>query len=341
MISALLYGRNDYSPQVRDILAQYGDKYVVAMEVRRTPLGKILMATLNVASFGQIAKNNPYDTLYHLSLVVRLEDGTTIMMEKNEVISMEVNPPVRANTDTKTVALPRQIRLNQILQLTKNRMGDRYFLYSARDNNCGDWVLNILQANRVDTPELTAFVKQDARQIFADNIRFRKLTNTVTDFAGRVDVLRHGAGLEMVPYSLNNGLTNFDIEKIMHQYPYIKFGGVYMKDMLPTLKPHYWYVANMQNEGDGDGTHWVCLRQNTGDIEYFDAFGFPPALEILKHAKQNVKWSPKQIQDINSTACGYYCIARMRSVLSFEDFVNQFSDKPKQNDVILSYLLKN
>ena len=45
-INAVLYGRNDYQPKVRDILARYGNKKIVSMEVRRTPLSQILMSLL-------------------------------------------------------------------------------------------------------------------------------------------------------------------------------------------------------------------------------------------------------------------------------------------------------
>ena len=82
-LDAVLSGRNDFQPKVREILKKYGD-IPIAGEVRRTPLSMVMMATLSVASFGQIDKNNPYDKLFHLCAVFELEGGIQILIEKNK-----------------------------------------------------------------------------------------------------------------------------------------------------------------------------------------------------------------------------------------------------------------
>ena len=346
-IQALYYGRDDYSPKVREIMSQFGDTKIERMEVRRTPLGKLLTTTLDVLTFYQIERNNPYDELYHLHLAIMLVGGTTITIEKNEVISMEVNPPPRDKTQTREVVLDKTVNytLNSIMQNTKDRMGKKFFYYSARNENCQDFILNILVANGLDTPELTEFIKQDAIRIFGDMVYFRKFSNSTTDFASRIDVLKEGAGKccsdcetdEEAP-SPDNALSNVDIENILRPRT-TTFGGVYSKDKIPKkLKKGFWYVINMENEKDGDGTHWVCFKYGDS-IEYYDSFGFPPPNSILRLSKNDIHYSKKQIQNEDSTACGYFCIARILSPLDYGAFLKKFSKNTLKNEQILKSML--
>jgi hypothetical protein len=333
-VNAVIYGRNDYQPKVREILAKYGDKKIVAAEVRRTPLGIVLMSALNVFSLGQIAKNNPYDKLFHLSLVVKLEDGNTILIEKNEVINMTVDPVYVDKTESKEVPIQRQIKLNELMQNTRDRMGDKFFIYSARNCNCQDFILNILIANRLDSPELIDFVKQDSIKIFGNMTYLRKFSNTLTDIAGRANVVINGYG----ELSKSNGLSNMELDGMLKRVK--NYGGAFMKDELPPkLKNNTWYIMNMESHNDGDGTHWTCFK-NGKTLEYYDPFGFPPPMELLERiGKKTVLWNAKQIQDVKSTACGFFCVARITSRLPFKEFVDFYSNDPKQNDLRLKEML--
>lgn len=311
------------------------------MEVRREPLPLALNIAMNIATLGQIAKNTPYDDLFHLSVVVKLDDGTQVLMEKNEVISLELNPIPRDKTESKEVNLyGKRISLKQLLDNTELRMGGNYFLYSARNNNCQDFITNILTANGLDTPELIEFVKQDTIQVFGDMIRFRKLTNTLTDIAGRVNVLTQGYGEYNLHagkhISLNNGLSNFDIMDILQNVK--NFNGVYSKDKLPKPVRNGWYIINLQDHDEGNGSHWTCFKYGK-TIDYYDPFGFPPPIEVMRLAKGNINWSSKQIQDEKSTACGYYCIARVISKLPYQKFIDKFSMNNDINDRILKEML--
>lgn len=339
--NALVYGRNDYQPSARQILQAHGNKIITAMEVRREPLPLALNVALNVSTLGQIAKNTPYDDLFHLSIVVKLEDGTQVLMEKNEVISLVLNPAPRDKTESKEVNLNgKKILLQDLLNNTQMQMGSSYFIYSARNNNCQDFITNILLANGLDTPELMTFVKQDTIQVFGDMVRFRKFSNTLTDIAGRINVLTQGYGeynLEADNHiSLNNGLSNFDIEDILSDVK--NFNGVYSKDQLPRPIKNGWYIINLQDHDKGNGTHWTCFKYGK-TIDYYDPFGFPPPVEVMRLAKGNINWSSKQVQDEKSTACGYYCIARVISKLPFQKFIDKFSNNNDINDRILKEML--
>jgi hypothetical protein len=90
-IKTLIFGLSDYSPSVRHILEDFGNKKINKIEIYRTPLPSFINTTLDILSLGKFGKQNDYDSLFHLFLVLYLEGGTKILWEKNEQINSEVN----------------------------------------------------------------------------------------------------------------------------------------------------------------------------------------------------------------------------------------------------------
>ena len=198
---AVVYGRGDeYPPKVRKILKKYGGEVITGLTIMRTPVPDILTKVLSVfsgGSFGENLKKSPYDTLFHLFLEMQTESGVRISVEKNEVINMDVRPKKRDQTETKVVDnVPQGITIQQMLDKTKERMGDRYFKYSARDNNCQDYIVAIFKANGFGNQSDIEFIKQDTKQLFNDLPYLRKIANTVTDIAGRANVIATGRGVK-------------------------------------------------------------------------------------------------------------------------------------------------
>jgi hypothetical protein len=145
-----------------------------------------------------------------------------------------------------------------------------------------------------------------------------------------------------------NSLSNTDITYILKAQG-VKLNGVFMKDELPSKLKSGFYVVNLQSSQVGDGTHWTAFYYNSKNSFYFDAFGFPAPIEIEQKLKK-YKYNEKQIQNLNSTACGYYCIAfilflygikKKELAIRFEDFVNAFSTNTKINDKLLYGYLYN
>ena len=59
------------------------------------------------------------------------------------------------------------------------------------------------------------------------------------------------------------------------------------------------------------GSHWVSTYIENGKINYFDSFGLPPFQEIVNHAKEKnltLIHQNNQIQSLNTTTCGYFCL---------------------------------
>lgn len=142
-----------------------------------------------------------------------------------------------------------------------------------------------------------------------------------------------------------NELSNFDILDILDKKN-ININGIYSKDLLPKLKKGF-YIINIQNSNDGNGTHWTSLLYNgENDNYYFDSFGSPAPIEVQEKLK-DYYYNDKQIQNMESSACGYYCIAFIEYMngkkdlkKSFENFIKIFKNNSKYNDIILKNFVK-
>ena len=183
--NVIISGRNDYQPKVRKLLLELGSKIIKSAVVMRSPVPTLLTQALNVVSLGSFAKNlkdSPYDTLFHLSLVVELEDSNKLLIEKNEVINMIKNPKTQTKTDIQQVPnIPENLTVDDMLYKAQQIMGKDYFTYSARDNNCQNYIMAILQANNMGNEETFKFVKQETKQLFEGLTNLRKISNTVTN----------------------------------------------------------------------------------------------------------------------------------------------------------------
>jgi hypothetical protein len=131
-----------------------------------------------------------YDKLFHLSLVF----NGNILIEKNSIVSMTINPHINSDSDMVSFDYPHQhITINQFIQNALTQMGEqKFFTYSAYDNNCQHFLLNLIRANGLANEELTQFIKQDTESIFSTNSAIRKLSNNITDIRGRTTEILGG-----------------------------------------------------------------------------------------------------------------------------------------------------
>ena len=204
--------------------------------------------------------------------------------------------------------------------------------------------------NRLDAIQQVEILHESLNEgVFSKVNNFaHKVVDTVSDLAGKANVFLQGSEISDDKPE-NNGLYGDEIENILNKHGY-HINGVFSKDKLPKTLKDGWYVINLQstNEGNRKGTHWTCFKStdNAQIIEYFDAFGFAPPVEIMEKANGDILYSDKQIQDINATTCGWFCIAAIVSNKStespqshFKKFISMFSDNTNINDGILAKYL--
>jgi len=141
--------------------------------IARTPLNRFLTGALDAVSlgkFGQLQKKYKYDSLFHLLIIV-IVNGQRIIIEKNEVVNVAPFKPSDVNNKTEYYQLnfnpSINLTLNKMLMRTKAKMGDHLFYsYSALgNNNCQDFVRNLLGANGLATQPALNFIYQNLNAI--------------------------------------------------------------------------------------------------------------------------------------------------------------------------------
>jgi hypothetical protein len=144
-----------------------------------------------------------------------------------------------------------------------------------------------------------------------------------------------------------NALTNFEIIDIIKDRKLDKhFGGVYSKDQLPELIKDKFYIVNLQDHDEGGGSHWTVFHYNYPSTSiYFDSYGFIAPRDVQKRISPYV-FNEKDIQDFNSSACGWYCIAFIKFLHDktdkeemFKTFLKLFKLETIKNDKILQEML--
>jgi hypothetical protein len=196
--TAVVKGRIDFPPKMREMIKKYGDENIIKMFACRTPVSFLLTSALNAASFGEFNKrwnNMPYDKLFHLDLRIVLQNGTTILLEKNEVLNSQVNPKMSKNTECILInSIPQNLTIQKLLEGGKKIQQDKFLKYSAYNNNCQDYIMALLKGSNAGTQENYDFIKQDTKELFKGLPGLRKLANTITDIGSSIDTLIKGAG---------------------------------------------------------------------------------------------------------------------------------------------------
>jgi hypothetical protein len=196
--NTVLYGRNDLPPLVRNKLRKWGNEPIVSINIGRTPLGRPMMTALELASgftFAEKLEQIPYEKLFHLFLgITTTRHKFTI--EKNEVVNMGVyHNKYPQDTEFKQIQyIPEGLTMNEAIEKQRALMGGKFLTYSAKNNNCQDFVKAFLEANQIGNSDDIAFVKQDTLSLFEGNDTLRKISNSVTDLGAKINEIVYGSG---------------------------------------------------------------------------------------------------------------------------------------------------
>lgn len=119
---------------------------------------------------------------------------------------------------------------------------------------------------------------------------------------------------------------------------------ILMRDEMNELNKDGFYIINLDTSNN-NGTHWTALYFHPLKSYYCDSFGFVPPLEVEQKIKPYL-YNNEDIQDFNSEACGYYCLAFIKFLndktnkeVAFKEFLKMFGKKTIKNDNILEKYL--
>lgn len=175
------------SPKVRKLLEQVGDEKITSIILFRRPI-----SLSKFAKFVGVLKGTPYDDLMHLGMIINKK----YLLDKQDVIHFEPSG-VPSDAEKLEVSLDgKEITINELLEKTRKRMGDADFTnYSSKKNNCQDFILNILAANGLSSPESTKFIKQDLEKVFNNLPSYaEKIADLVTEAGRVIERVQEGEG---------------------------------------------------------------------------------------------------------------------------------------------------
>jgi len=168
----LLTGRYPGEKAVRQLIETYGGHRIAAMNVVREPVRGIYTWLLNAVTggkFHQAVASAGHDRLWHLGLVIRLDNGLAFTLEKNQRVTVTPSKAYGSESQYRPVRVPPGLTLARFLDNALRTMGrEQFFVYAAFETNCQHFILNLLHANRMLTQQLQAFIYQDVAGIAAE-----------------------------------------------------------------------------------------------------------------------------------------------------------------------------
>ena len=162
----------NFSNKIKSILKQYGNEPILAIRIGRRPINSMVEKAFNIISMGKWAENRKkyyYDTLFHLFLIITLEDDTVISFEKNSIVTMTENDGRCSMPNVDCIELEYlqdSITLNDLVMKPLDRIGkNKYFVYSPFSQNCQIFISDILKTFNLYNKKTEDFVYQDISEI--------------------------------------------------------------------------------------------------------------------------------------------------------------------------------
>jgi len=198
IINKILPTRENFPPKVRKIIKDNGDKKIKALIVGRTPVNSTIQTLLNVVTLGQLKqkeKEMGYDNLYHLFMIVELDSGTNILVEKNSVVNMKKVSKSYGGNDKIVIPVNKDITFGDMIDNAVKAVGKSIYLYDAVNNNCQVFINNLLKNSGLGVAEANKFILQDIEDVLSTSPKYTTIiAKLATDASAKVDRLVNGAG---------------------------------------------------------------------------------------------------------------------------------------------------
>ena len=185
-----LMGDKRLPKSVRNILEKDGDKKIKTITIFRNPIekaGSMLMDFITLGKFSELKKKFAPDDIFHLGMIIKLENGKEYVLEKNEVIALYSGKPSTIKSSI-NVPVNQDITLFELLDRAEIKNGDKFFFYDAFSNNCADYMIMVLKASRLLTEESRKFIKQDLTKLIEEIPSVSKaIAKGIVNVAGRAN----------------------------------------------------------------------------------------------------------------------------------------------------------
>jgi hypothetical protein len=181
-------------------LDKFRDVKISSVMIVRTPIFKAINKLADFLTKGKFTKDmlaNGYDDMFHLAVIVKLENGVHLKIEKNETVEISRVPGFP----------PKDIQQRKVyLRKTPPTLGEAWknfegsypnkrvmYNYDSLKNNCQRAIDNFLSSNQrywyYDKQD-KAFVKQDVKFIADNYPKLAKGAKAITDLAQRLTLFK-------------------------------------------------------------------------------------------------------------------------------------------------------
>jgi hypothetical protein len=188
---------------ITNFLKQHGDEQIKRIIICRSPLATMFMKIgtwLTSGDFDKQKERLAYDEIFHLYMLVEI-DKMTIRIEKNERVEI-TNKKSLGQDNIYLNDIPEGLTLNDLFDTTERYIGpEAMYRYNPWSTNCQNFVISMLKAFELITPEITAFVMQDANSLVKSEF-LKNGTKYVTDLAALANYTIKGGKLVKKKYRM-------------------------------------------------------------------------------------------------------------------------------------------
>jgi hypothetical protein len=194
--------REDMPPSGRKILEEHSGEVITEIVVARVPIKAWLNKVINWVSNGQFEQNLKelnYDKAFHLMMGIRTSNNS-YLTEKNEVVklikeSWSGGDKNKSDAQRMVVKVTKRITLAELFNKSVDKYGkNRIFIYDSRNDNCQQFISDLISSSGLMTNALHTFIMQDAETIYKDMGLLGMVNRKVTDLAAGVNVVLEGRG---------------------------------------------------------------------------------------------------------------------------------------------------
>jgi hypothetical protein len=190
---------NQRPKAINDYLKLHGNKKLRRIIVSRKPVSGKIQYIANLVTLGgwtQNMKKLNYDDIYHLFMIVELDDGTLFKLEKNSRVDITLHDNKLGDTMINIENI--ENTLNDMFENAEKEYGlERIYRYNAFKTNCQMLLVDLISAINKMTPQLREYIMQTASALIESDI-IKYLSKMATDAAASSRFFLEGGGKKKI-----------------------------------------------------------------------------------------------------------------------------------------------
>jgi len=190
---------NQRPKAINDYLKLHGNKKLRRIIVSRKPVSAKIQYIADLVTFGgwtQNMKKLNYDDVYHLFMIVELDDGTLFKLEKNSRVDITLHDNKLGDTMKSIDNINNT--LNDMFEISEKEYGlERIYRYDPFKTNCQMLLVDLISAINKMTPQLREYIMQTASMLIESDI-LKYIAKMATDSTALIRHTMEGGGKKKI-----------------------------------------------------------------------------------------------------------------------------------------------